>query len=82
MSNAGRKFGRSYSYASKDNQWKAFERLPRSVRDALNGAARPWSPYPIWRRWEAGQYKDAKALVKQIRTWDRRAIAKAEKERK
>jgi hypothetical protein len=76
MSNAGRGYG-SYSYASKDKQWAAFEKLPRTVRDALNEAARPWAPYTIWRRWEAGKYKSAAALVKEIQRWDRDAVKKA-----
>lgn len=61
----------SYSYAKKENQYLAFERLPRSVREALNDAAFSWAPYPIWRRWEAGKYKDAKTLIKEIKRWDR-----------
>jgi uncharacterized protein DUF6525 len=72
----------SYSYASHESQWRAFERLPRSVRDALNEAAFAWAPYPIWRSWEAGRFKDAKALVKEIRRWDRQAIARREKRRR
>lgn len=61
----------SYSYAKKENQYLAFERLPRSVRDTLNSAAFSWAPYPIWRAWEAGEYKSAKELIKAIRKWDR-----------
>jgi len=67
----------AYSYASKANQWKAFERLPRSVRDALNQAVRPWAPYPLWRRCNAGHFRDARQLIKLIKAWDRKAIGKA-----
>jgi Family of unknown function (DUF6525) len=59
----------SYSYASKDNQWKAYERLPPSVRRALQDAAFDWASYPIWRRWNAGKVSTPE-LVKAIAKWD------------
>ena len=68
--NASQRGGR-YSYASKDKQWLAYERLPRSVRLALQEAAYSWAPYTIWRRWEGGHYSTAQALVKDIQQWDR-----------
>jgi len=81
MSNAGRGWGRP-SYASKEKQWEAFHRLPRSVRDALNDAVLPYAPYRIWRNWERGRYKNAKELVRVIKRWDRKNIQKALKARK
>ena len=78
MSNAGR--GGRPSYASKDKQWAAFERLPRRVRDALNQAVEPWAPYPIWRWWEAGKWS-ADELVALIKRWDRELTKKAEARR-
>ena len=70
LTNASQRSGR-YSYAKKENQYLAFERLPRSVRDALNEAAFSWAPYPIWRSWNAGEYKSSRDLVKEIKRWDR-----------
>lgn len=67
--NASQKSGK-YSYASVENQWKAFERLPKSVRDALNEAAFSWAPYTIWRRWNRGQYRTAEEIVAAIKSWD------------
>lgn len=79
--NASQKASR-YSYASQENQWKAFERLPRSVRAALNEAKYSWAPYPIWRRWEGGHYGTAEELVREIRRWDRQTWARdAKKDR-
>ena len=57
---------------SPANQWLALERLPRSVRDALNDAIYPWAPYPLWRRWNAG-VASAKDLVTVIELGDRAA---------
>ena len=60
---------RGVSYASKDKQWLAYERLPPSVRAALQQAAFEWAPYPIWRWFEGGRYT-AKELVRKIKQWD------------
>jgi hypothetical protein len=75
--NGGGGYG-SCSYACKDNQWKAFDRLPRSVRNALNEAVCDWAPYPIWRWWNAGKFKSANELVMLIKKWDRDEIKRSE----
>jgi Family of unknown function (DUF6525) len=69
----------SYSYASEDSQWRAYERLPPSVRLALQEAAFDWAAYPIWRAFEAGRYKSAKELVRKIKEWDAKQIKKDRK---
>jgi uncharacterized protein DUF6525 len=86
--NAGRGYSNAASTAKDESQWCAFEKLPRSVRDALNTAHYPWAPYPIWRRWEKGEWKTAQALVHNIKAWDadmdrrqRKAADKAAKQR-
>jgi Family of unknown function (DUF6525) len=67
--------GASASYASTEKQMEAFDRLPASVRLALASAAFNWAPFPIRRRFEAGDYT-AKELVKRIAKWDRDQITK------
>lgn len=52
--NAGFKSG-SGSYASRDKQMDAYDRLPASVRAALANAAFDWAPYPIRRWFESGR---------------------------
>lgn len=64
------------SYAKPKNQWKAFDELPRTVREALANAAFDWAAYPVWRWWNSGQYKSAKDLAKQIAVWDKTQIKK------
>jgi hypothetical protein len=59
----------SVSRASKANQWAAYDRLPPSVRAALQNAAFDWAPYPIHRAFENGQ-RTAKETVKAIASWD------------
>ena len=66
------------SYASKENQWKAYERLPPSVRAALQQSTFDWASYPIWRWFEAGEYS-AKELVERIAKWDAEQTAKDRK---
>jgi hypothetical protein len=73
-SNSTLKGGR-YSYASKDKQMEAFDRLPRSIRVALANAAFAWAPYPLWRRYE-NSGKPASYWVAQIAKWDTDQIAK------
>ena len=66
----------SYSTASKDKQWAAFEALPKSAREALANAAFDWAPYPINRDWQAGRWKTAKALCTTIAQWDQKQMRK------
>jgi hypothetical protein len=77
MSNSKIKSG-SYSYASKDKQMEAFDRLPRSIRVALANAAFAWAPYPLWRRYE-NMGRAASYWVAQIAKWDADQIAKDRK---
>ena len=76
MSNGAIRSG-SYSTASKDKQWAAFDALPKSAREALTKAAFDWAPYPINRDWQAGRWKNAKALCATIAQWDERQIRRA-----
>ena len=73
--NGAIKTGR-YSYASLESQWKAYERLPPSVRKALQEAAFDWAAYPIWRRFETGKVS-SKELVKAIAQWDANQIKRS-----
>jgi uncharacterized protein DUF6525 len=66
------------SYASLENQMAAFDRLPRSVREALANAAFDWAAYPIRSRFESGRMS-AKAIVQAIGQWDRKQIDKDRK---
>jgi hypothetical protein len=59
----------SVSRASKASQWAAYDRLPPSVRAALQNAAFDWAPYPIYRAFERGQ-RTAKETVRAIAQWD------------
>lgn len=68
MGNHGK--GGGASYASRDRQMAAFDRLPRSIRMALANAYEDWAAFPIQRRWEQGVYANAKALIKTIAQWD------------
>jgi hypothetical protein len=68
----------SVSRASKANQWAAYDRLPPSVRAALQNAAFDWAAYPIHRDFERG-VRTAKETVKAIREWDRKQITKDRK---
>lgn len=77
MTNANFKAGGS-SHASNENQWRAYDRLPPSIRKALQESAFDWAPYPIWRRFEAGE-NTAKEYVKKIAEWDRSQIKKDRK---
>jgi hypothetical protein len=63
------------SYASKDKQMAAFDALPKSIREALAGAAFDWAPYPVKLRFERGT-KSSKEWVKLIAKWDRDQITK------
>lgn len=65
----------SASYASRENQMKAYDRLPRSVRSALQNASFDWAAYPIRRWFEGGRYT-AKELVRLIQKWDADQIKK------
>lgn len=68
----------SYSYASKDKQWAAYDSLPPSIRRALQDAAFNYAAYPIKRRFEAGS-NTAKDFVKKIAQWDRDQIKRDRK---
>lgn len=74
MGNSSIKSG-SVCRASRQNNMKAYDALPRSVRQALQDAAFDWAPYSIKRNFERGAWS-AKELVKQIATWDSRQIKK------
>jgi hypothetical protein len=74
MSNS-RVRGSSASYASREKQMDAYDRLPASVRAALANAAFSWAPYPIRQRFESGR-RTARELVKDIARWDADQIAK------
>lgn len=75
MGNGGRGGGR-YSYASKENQMDAYDRLPASVRAELANGYENWAAYTIRYRWERGQYKTAKALVATIQRWNKERLEK------
>jgi Family of unknown function (DUF6525) len=77
MGQGGFKSG-SYSYAKKETQWKAYDRLPPSVRAALQQAAFDWASYPVWRRFESGKVS-SKELTKAIAKWDADQIKKDRK---
>lgn len=66
------------SYASKKSQWKAYERLPPSVRAALQQSAFDWASYPIWQRFERGEIS-SNNLVREIARWDAEQTAKDRK---
>jgi hypothetical protein len=68
----------SVSRASKANQWQAYDRLPPSVRAALQNSTFDWAPYPIHRAFENGQ-RTAKETVRAIAKWDAAQIKRDRK---
>jgi hypothetical protein len=76
MANAHR--SGSVSRASKASQWAAYDRLPPSVRAALQNAAFDWAPYPIHRAFERG-LRTAKETVRAIGKWDAAQIRRDRK---
>jgi hypothetical protein len=66
------------SYASREKQFAAYDRLPRSVRAALANAAFDWAPFPIRHHFERGRYT-AKRLVELVAIWDAQQIARDQK---
>lgn len=75
--NAGFSSGAA-SYASREKQMAAYDRLPPSIRVALANAAFDWAPYPIRKWFESGR-RTAKQLVGDVAKWDREQIAKDRK---
>jgi hypothetical protein len=73
MSNSGR--GGRPSYASLDKHMKAYDALPKSVRQALAEGYENWATYKMHRRWEAGRYRSARELIAKIRGWNREQAA-------
>lgn len=65
------------SYASREAQMKAYDSLPRVIREALANAAFDWAPYPIARRFNRATRHDmAKRLAADIARWDADQVAK------
>jgi hypothetical protein len=77
--NTSRRGGRR-STASPDKQMKAYDALPREIREALANAAYSYAPYTIWRRFKRG-YLSAQSWVGLIQRWDAMEIARVERDR-
>lgn len=77
MSNSKVKGG-STSYAKKEDQMAAYDKLPPSLRAALQNADNNWAAYPIARWFNNGKGERARAAywVKQIARWDKEQRAK------
>jgi hypothetical protein len=71
MSNAGT--GGRPSYASLEKQMAAYDALPRSMREALAGAAFNWAAYPIKQQFEREE-ASAKDWVRRICQADQQQI--------
>jgi hypothetical protein len=65
----------SVSYASKDKQMAAYDKLPPTIRQALANAAFNWASYPLHQRFQRGS-RTAKEWAKLIAKWDADQIAK------
>jgi Family of unknown function (DUF6525) len=63
------------SHATRESQFKAYDRLPPIIRQALQNAAFDWASYPIRRWFESGRFT-AKECVRLIQKWDREQIRK------
>jgi len=70
--------GGSY-YSTPENAMRAFDKLPRTVRNALANAIFDWASQPFLTQWRRGT--SPKKLVALIREWDREACAKRERKR-
>lgn len=65
-------------YSKRENTMAAYDRLPASVRSALQVAAFNWAPQPIRTMFERGRYS-APQIVKEIKKWDAKHIARDRK---
>lgn len=72
----------SVSTASNESQMAAFDKLPASAREAFRDALFNWATYPVWRRWERGEYKTGKELAKAVRSWDAKQLKREAARRK
>jgi hypothetical protein len=58
----------------------AYDKLPRSVRDALKYAYGNYAAFPIERRWQQGRYgNDVRDVVRSIKRSDERRKARDRK---
>lgn len=64
------------SSASLEKQMAAYDRLPKSVRQALQDSVANWAAYPIRMWWERGDFYDAASLVRRIETWNAHRLEK------
>jgi hypothetical protein len=65
-------------YSTTENRMAAFDKLPKSAREALANAAFSWAPQPIVTRWKRGDrgYKTGPSIAKLIPKWDEDKHAK------
>lgn len=73
MTSNGAPKGRCGSSASREKQMRAYDALPRSIRNALANAVFSWAPFPIQKRFERGEFS-ANTWCALISMWDRQHI--------
>ena len=69
MGNGGT--GGRASYASREKQMAAFDKLPPKLRAALANAYEDWAAYTVHQRWERGDMGNtADGAIRMIASWD------------